>query len=181
MTVIPKVNVTLAIVQARCSSSRLPKKVLYPILGKPMIIHELQRLKNSKLIDHIVLATSEDSSDDPLVEIVTPITDVYRGSLDNVLERYYRCAKLYQPVNVVRITGDCPVIDWRIVDEVIRKHWKESNDYTSLTERFPDGLDIEIFTFSALEQAWKNATLNSEREHVTLYIRKHPEDAEEIR
>lgn len=140
-----------------------------------MIIHELERLQRSQYIDHIVLATSTDSSDNPLVKITEPVTDVYRGSLDDVLDRYYRCALNYNPMHIVRITGDCPVIDWRLVDEVIKKHLNEVNDYTSLTEYFPDGLDTEIFSFSTLERAWKEADLRSEREHVTLYIRKHPE------
>lgn len=171
----PGVHNVLAIVQARLSSSRLPGKVLLPILGKPMILHELERLQRSKYIDGIVLATSDDASDDALAEMVSPVVDVYRGNLDDVLDRYYQCAKQYQTEHVVRITGDCPVIDWRIVDEVIRQHLEEGNDYTSLTERFPDGLDTEVFCYSALERAWHEAELPSEREHVTQYIRKHSE------
>ena len=165
----------LAIVQARCSSSRLPQKVLHPILGKPMIVHELERLKRSRCIDTIVLATSTDASDDALAECVTDVVDVYRGSLDDVLDRYYQCAKRYQSEHIVRITGDCPVIDWYIVDGTIQQHLSEGNDYTSLTEHFPDGLDTEVFRFSALERAWKETQLPSEREHVTVYLRNHPE------
>ena len=166
----------LTVVQARSSSSRLPGKVLKPILGKPMIVLELERLKRSKRIDKIVLATSQDESDDELARIVTEGgVEVYHGSLDDVLDRYYQCAKQYQPEHVVRITGDCPVIDWRIVDAVIEKHLAEDNDYTSTTERFPDGLDTEVFRFSALEEAWREARLPSEREHVTPYIRNHTE------
>ncbi len=164
----------LAIVQARSSSSRLPGKVLKPILGKPMIIHELERLQRSKRIDKIVLATSQDESDNGLAKIVVDNgLEAYRGSLDDVLDRYYQCAKQYQPEHVVRITGDCPVIDWRVVDKVIAKHLAEGNDYTSTSEEYPDGLDVEIVRFSALEQAWKDARMSSEREHVTLYIRNH--------
>lgn len=140
-----------------------------------MIVHELERLQRSQCIDKIVLATSTDSTDDLLAKIVETVTDVYRGSLDDVLDRYYQCAKLYNPNHVVRITGDCPLIDWQIVDEVIKKHLKEGNDYTSLSERFPDGLDTEIFSFQSLEKAYKEATLHSEREHVTQYLRKNPE------
>ena len=175
MNIIKKFSKVLAIVQARCSSSRLPGKVLAPILEKPMIIHELERLQRSQYIDKVILATSTDSSDDSLVKIAEKVVNVYRGSLDDVLDRYYQCAKLYNPEHVVRITGDCPVIDWRLVDEVITKHLNEGNDYTSLTEHFPDGLDTEIFRFSVLERAWREAEFRSEREHVTLYIRKHPE------
>ncbi len=166
----------LAIVQARVSSSRLPGKVLKPIMGKPMIIHELERLQRSKRIDKIVLATSREESDDALADVVAKSgVDVYRGSLDDVLDRYYQCAKEYSPEHVVRITGDCPVIDWRVVDTVIDKHLAEGTDYTNETNRFPDGLDTEVFLFSALEIAWKQANLMSEREHVTLYIKNHPE------
>ena len=175
MSTILKSSKILAIVQARLSSSRLPGKVLLPILGKPMIIHELERLKRSQCIEHIVLATSDDSSDDALEETAGSIADVYRGNLNDVLDRYYQCAKIYQPDHIVRITGDCPVIDWRIVDEVIQQHIVGGNDYTSLTERFPDGLDTEVFRFSVLERAWLEARLPSEREHVTQYIRKHPD------
>lgn len=164
----------LCIVQARVSSSRLPGKVLKPILGKPMILHELERLRRSKRIDKIVLATSQDKSDDALAGlVVNSVIEVYRGSLEDVLDRYYQCARQYQPEHVVRITGDCPVIDWRIVDEVIEKHLQEGNDYTVTTERFPDGLDTEVFRFADLERAWKEAHLPSEREHVTQYFRKH--------
>ncbi len=166
----------LCIVQARSSSTRLPGKVLKPILGKPMILHELERLRRSKRIAKIVLATSQEQSDDALADIVaTSGIDVYRGSLDDVLDRYYQCAKRYQPKHVVRITGDCPVIDWRVVDKVIEKHIKEENEYTNTTERFPDGMDTEVVCFSALNRAWKEARLPSEREHVTPYIRNHAE------
>ena len=164
----------LAIVQARCSSSRLPGKVIKEIAGKPMIIHELERLSRSKRIDKIMLATSTETSDDPLAKVVTDAGfGVYRGNLDDVLDRYYQCAKEYLPEHVVRITGDCPVIDWRLVDSVIKIHIEHDNDYTSLSEYYPDGLDTEVMKFSALEEAWKKANLLSEREHVTLYLRNH--------
>ncbi len=169
-------KLVLCIVQARSSSSRLPGKVLKPILGKPMILHELERLQRSNRIDKIVLATSQDESDNILATVVSKSGfDVYRGSLDDVLDRYYQCAKAYRPKHMVRITGDCPVIDWRVVDKVIEKHLEKGNDYTNETGRFPDGLDTEVFLFSALEIAWKQANLMSEREHVTLYIKNHPE------
>ncbi len=166
----------LCIIQARCSSSRLPGKVLKPIMGKPMILYELERLKRSKCIDIIVLATSQDESDNELARIVAQNgVEVFRGNLDDVLDRYYQCAKRYQPEHVVRITGDCPVIDWRVVDGVIEKHLEEENDDTVTTERFPDGLDTEVIRFSTLERAWKEARLPSEREHVTPFIKKHAE------
>ena len=168
-----------AIVQARTSSSRLPGKVLKEILGKPMILLELERLRRCKLIDDIMLATSTDESDALLARTVRNAGyPVYQGDLDDVLDRYYQCARLSNPAHVVRITGDCPLIDSQVVDTVIGKHLREDNDYTSnvLGEAtFPDGLDTEVMKFSVLERAWKDARLISEREHVTQYIIKHPE------
>ena len=170
----------LAIVQARYSSSRLPGKVIKEILGKPMIIHELERLSKSREINHIVLATSTDQSDDVLAEVVTAAGfDIFRGSLDDVLDRYYQCAKKYQPDHVVRITGDCPVIDWQIVDSVIQSHIEHGNDYSSTNSDYPDGLDTEVMSYSALAEAWQKAKMLSEREHVTLYLRNHRRDYKE--
>ena len=166
----------LAILQARTSSSRLPRKVLCPLLGSAMILRQLERLNRSKEISKIVLATSIDESDDMLAATVeTAGYAVYRGSLDDVLRRYYACAVEYAADHIVRVTGDCPLIDWRIVDDVIARHLAENNDYTHTTERFPDGLDTEVMTFTALEHAHREAQLSSEREHVTLYFRNHPE------
>ena len=141
-----------------------------------MVLHELDRLAHSRRIDQIVLATSTDASDDLLyAAIVQAGVNVYRGSLDDVLERYYTCAAQYGADHIVRVTGDCPLIDWRIVDDVIVRHLAEQNDYTYTTERFPDGLDTEVMTFAALTQAYQEARMPSEREHVTLYFRNHPE------
>lgn len=172
-------NKVIAIVQARTSSSRLPGKVLKKILGKPMILLELERLQRCRMINKIILATSTDTSDDVLEETVKNAGfSTYQGNLNDVLDRYYKCANQYSPVHVVRITGDCPVIDPRIVDSIIIKHLQENNDYTSNVlepATFPDGLDTEVIKFSALEYAWKKAALPSEREHVTQYIIKHPE------
>lgn len=173
-----KAKVT-AIVQARTSSSRLPGKVLKEILGKPMILLELERIRQCRYIDEIVLATSLDESDALLAKTVKNAGyPVYLGNLNDVLDRYYQCAKLYSSEHVVRITGDCPVIDPQIVDSVIVKHLQEENDYTSNTlgkTTFPDGLDTEVIRYDALEKAWQEAKLLSEREHVTQYIIKHPE------
>lgn len=167
----------LAVMQARCSSNRLPGKVLKPILGSPMILYEMERLAKSR-VDKAVLATSIETSDDKLASVVSEAGwDVYRGNLDDVLDRYYQCAKVYRPDHVLRVTGDCPFLDWQIIDKVIDRHLAEGNDYTSntLEYKYPDGLDAEIMTFSALDQAWHEARLASEREHVTLYLKNHPE------
>ena len=168
----------LAIVQARSSSSRLPGKVLNPILGKAMILHEIARLRKSQFIDQTILATSQDESDDQLAKLCQQNgVRVFRGSLDDVLDRYYQCASTLRPEYVVRITGDCPLLDWHIVDKVVQKHMEEKNDYTSNTLQvtYPDGLDVEVMRYKALEKAWREAMLPSEREHVTQYLIKHPE------
>lgn len=168
----------LAIIQARTSSSRFPCKVLKNILEIPMIIHQIERIKNSTTIDAIVLATSEDDSDNELEIICRQHgVAVFRGSLLDVLDRFYCCAQLYHADHVLRLTGDCPIIDWEIIDLLIAKHLMENNDYTSntLEPTYPDGLDVEIMKMSVLETAWRNAVLPSEREHVTPYIYKNPQ------
>lgn len=166
---------TLAIVQARLGSTRFPNKVLRPILGRPMIELLLQRLAQSKRIDQILLATSDDPRNDPLAAQVDRLGyPVYRGSEDDVLDRYYQAAKPYQPEAVVRITGDCPLIDPQLVDAVIAAFQTSGADYLSNTSppTYPDGLDTEVFTFAALESARREATQAYQREHVTPYIRE---------
>jgi spore coat polysaccharide biosynthesis protein SpsF (cytidylyltransferase family)/UTP-glucose-1-phosphate uridylyltransferase len=166
----------LAIVQARMSSSRLPGKVLKPILGKPILAYEIERIKKSKRIDKIVLATSVNKDDDPLEELAKSLKiGCFRGDLENVLKRYYDCATLYKANIIVRLTGDCPVIDPEIIDQVIELHLKTNSDYTSNTlyRTFPDGLDVEVFNYKTLERIYKNAKTPEELEHVTKYIHNH--------
>ena len=166
----------LAILQARVSSTRLPGKVLKPILGKPMIHHQIDRTLRSKKIDKLVLATSTDPSDDELERFCQEIDLLcYRGDLNDVLDRYYQAALLFNPAHVVRLTGDCPLTDLEIIDQVIDFYLAGGYDYVSNTMEptFPDGLDVEIFSFSALKTAWTSAKLPSDREHVTPYIRNH--------
>ncbi len=168
----------LAILQARVSSARLPGKVLKPILGKPMLQHQIERTLRSKKIDKLILATSEDPSDDELEKLCQKINlPCYRGALNDVLDRYYQAALLYNPKHIVRLTGDCPLIDPFIMDQVFEFYLAGGYDYAtnSLDLTFPDGLDVEIFSFSSLKKAWINASLPSEREHVTQYICNHPE------
>jgi spore coat polysaccharide biosynthesis protein SpsF (cytidylyltransferase family) len=168
----------LGILQARTSSSRLPGKVLLPILGQPMLALQLARLARCREIDRLIVATSTDRSDDALTELCQRL-DVacYRGSLDDVLDRFFQAAKPYQPQHVVRLTGDCPLTDPALIDELILFHIAQDNDYTSNCHEpsLPDGLDAEVMRMSALETAWREAHLPSEREHVTPYLRKHPD------
>lgn len=166
----------VAILQARCSSTRLPNKVLKEIQGKAMLHQQIDRLNRSKCINELIVATSVDASDNKLVELCKKINiNVYRGSLNNVLERFYIAAKINSADIVVRLTGDCPLASPEIIDAVIRQHILDKNDYTSNIEpeTFPDGLDVEVFNFPVLKKAWQNATTKSDLEHVTPYIRNN--------
>ncbi len=166
----------LLIIQARLSSTRLPGKVLKSLLDKPMLQRQIERIHFAKNFDKIVVATSNDPSDDPIEQFCKKIAVYcYRGSLDDVLDRFYQCALRHQAKHIVRITADCPLIDPEIIDQVIQEHLLQHNDYTSNVgiETYPDGLDVEILTFSALEKCWTEAKKPSEREHLTSYIRSN--------
>ncbi len=168
----------LAVLQARMASSRLPGKVLRSIMGRPMLARQLDRVHRSRLIERLVVAISDDPSDDPLAEfLVSEGIGLYRGSLDDVLDRVYRAAAAHDPGNVVRLTGDCPLADPDLIDRVIEEHLAGGFDYSSncLEPTWPDGLDTEVMRFDTLDQAWKKATLASEREHVTPFIHNRPE------
>lgn len=168
----------VAIIQARLDSTRFPKKVLVEILGKPMILHVIERAKQSNLIDQLVIATSIRAIDDPILDVVSKHRiSIFRGSPEDVLDRYYKAAKKYHADIIVRITGDCPLIDPMVIDKVIQCFLDGKYDYVSntLEQTYPDGLDVEVFSYKTLEKAWKEAELTSEREHVTPYIGKHPE------
>ena len=164
----------LAIVQARMSSKRLPGKVLYPLAGRPVIEHIVNRLRKSIYIDKIVIATSNDNSDNQIEDWCNiNCVEIYRGSLDDVLDRFYQAANQYKARNVLRITADCPVIDFKIIDEVIENYFASDFDYYGLQGEFPDGLDCTIISYNSLKTAWENAKLPSEREHVGPYIEKN--------
>lgn len=168
----------LAILQARVSSSRLPGKVLLPILGRPMLELQMERLLRCQKIDHLIVATSDHSSDDPLEELCTNLDlPVYRGSLNDVLARFAGAAKQYGPDVVVRLTGDCPLTDPMLIDEIIGQFLPGEFDYLSncAPATYPDGLDVEIFNYRALLEAYAEAVLPSHREHVTPFIRKQPQ------
>jgi spore coat polysaccharide biosynthesis protein SpsF len=162
---------TIAIIQARMSSSRLPGKVLLPLADIPVLSHIIIRLQNCKTIKKVLVATSADSSDDSISEHCAIMgIECYRGSLLDVLDRYYQCAKQFNATSVVRITADCPTIDSVIVDAVVTGFLAGNYDYYSHGGEFPDGLDCEVISFPALEKAWRYAILPSEREHVCPYI-----------
>ena len=157
-------------------STRLPGKVMKEILGEPLIGILLKRLKKAKEIDKIILATSTNHENDLLSYFVKKIgIEVFRGSEEDVLSRYYYAVKPYAPKAVVRITADCPLIDPRICDEVVETYKSNHCDYVHTGPTFCEGLDCEIFSFRALETAFNRACLKSEREHMPLYFHNHPE------
>jgi glutamate-1-semialdehyde 2,1-aminomutase len=164
----------VAIVQARMGSTRLPNKVMKPIGGVPMIELLISRLSKAKEVDQIIVATSIDERNKPLVEHVQKLGYVCeQGSENDVLDRYVQAAKKQQADVVVRITGDCPLVDSVLVDEVIGRYKDAGVDYFSnvIPPTYPDGLDIEVFSFKALEQAWQETKKPYDREHVTPYLR----------
>jgi spore coat polysaccharide biosynthesis protein SpsF (cytidylyltransferase family) len=163
------------IVQARMGSSRLPGKVLMKLNENCSTLDFiLNQLSFSTLIDKTIIATTN-LEEDLVIEQFAKNSKIeyFRGDSDDVLDRYYNCAKRFQLDTILRITSDCPLIDPKIIDQVIRKYQSGKYDYVTntLTRTYPIGTDVEIFSFTTLEKAWKNATLPSEREHVTPFIR----------
>jgi len=163
----------VAVIQARMGSSRLPGKTMADIEGQPMLWHVVQRVKRASLVNQIVVATSKQSGDDPIAEFCRKEgIQCFRGSEDDVLDRYYHAARAQNADVVVRVTGDCPLIDPVVVDRVVESFIAGDYDYVSntLVRTYPDGLDTEVFSFAALEEAWRQATRPSDREHVTPYL-----------
>jgi spore coat polysaccharide biosynthesis protein SpsF (cytidylyltransferase family) len=169
---------TIALVQARTSSRRLPKKVLLDTLGKPLIIHQLQRIKLSNKITKLIVVTSNNSSDDELSDIAQKFGFiVYRGELENVLKRFYDCLRYLNADDndtIVRLTGDCPLSDAKIIDEAITLFEASDCQYLSNCHNliYPDGFDVEVFSYEALIKTYKQATNKSDLEHVTPYMRQ---------
>jgi spore coat polysaccharide biosynthesis protein SpsF len=172
------VPMIVAVLQARMSSSRLAGKVMRPILGVPMLARQLERVKRAHNIDCLMVATSSETPDSEIAALCEATSTLcYRGSFDDVLDRCYRAVKPFQPDYVVRLTGDCPLADWSVIDRAISFCCEGGFDYASNTLRpsWPDGLDVEVARFSAFEQAWHEAVLPSEREHVTPFLYRRPE------
>lgn len=173
-------SATKIIVQARMTSARLPGKVLKKVLGKPLLTYQIERMQRVKFADELIIATTTNKEDDVIVELCEQLAiPFYRGSENDVLRRYYEAAAHFEAQTIVRLTSDCPLIDPDVVDEIIMEFQSKQKhcDYVSNTiERtFPRGLDTEVFSFPALEQAYLKATQPFEREHVTPYIYLHPE------
>ena len=168
----------LGIIQARTASTRLPGKVLLPILGMPMLARQVERLERADSLDRLLIATTVDRSDDEIAALAGDLgVDVFRGPVEDVLDRFYRAAAPLQPSHVVRLTADCPLADWELIDRTVAKVLADELDYvsTALRPTWPDGLDVEVMTFTALEAAWREARSPVEREHVTPFIIDRPE------
>ena len=170
-------NRVVAIIQARMSSSRLPGKVLLDIAGQPMLVRVVERTSRAASVDQVLVATTTDASDDPVAARCDSMGILYtRGSLHDVLDRYHQAAKETQADVVVRITGDCPVIDPDLIDDCVNTLLDGSYDFTCnrlpppFTRTYPIGLDTEVCTFTALEEAWNEATETFQREHVMPYL-----------
>lgn len=170
-------NNIIAIVQARMGSTRLPGKVLIDINGKSVLNHVIDRLRQSKYINNIIIATTDLSKDDLIEEESKKINcKCYRGSEENVLSRYYEVATLYNGDIIIRITSDCPLIDPKVIDEMIEFYM--SNNYEIISNSpyeiekrtYPRGLDVEIFSYKLLKYSKEHAIKNYELEHVTPYM-----------
>lgn len=163
----------LAITQARVGSTRLSKKVLKKIGGKTLLEIHLLRILKSKKISKLKVATTIEKDASEIVEIANKLkVKSFRGPVDDVLKRFYLAALPEKPDYIVRLTSDCPLIDPKEIDRVISKCVEGKYDYVSnaLEPTFPDGMDVEVFKFSALKKAYQESTLKSDREHVTPYI-----------
>jgi len=167
----------MAFVQARTSSTRFPGKVLKSILGKAMLALEIERARACQTIDRVVIVTSVLPEDQQIVELGKRIgVDVFCGSLENVLDRFYQAALKFKPDHIVRLTGDCPLIDAHVVDDMVRLYLEKNCDYGTncMPPTYPDGLDAEIFSFKVLQDAWEEASLPSHLEHISLFFEEQP-------
>ena len=168
----------LASVQARMGSTRLPGKVLKPIVGKPMLWHIVNRVKRAELIDKIVIVTSTKKRDSSILKFAEQYgVASYAGSEEDLVDRHFQTAKKFKANAIVRITADCPLIDPQVIDRVIRHFLDGDFDYVSnvVKRTYPTGLDTEIISYSALEKAWKETKTPLQRWRFTIYLRNHPE------
>ena len=165
-----------AIIQARMASTRLPGKVMFPVKERPMIHYLIAQLQHVRKLDKIVLATTTNKEDDPLVDFaIEQGINYFRGSEHDVLDRNYQTAKSYSIQHILRITGDCPLVDPEVCELVIHTYSQNKADYVYLGPSFAEGVDCEIISYKSLKKAHQNARLKSEREHVTLYFFNHPD------
>jgi len=169
----------LAVLQARMSSSRLPGKVLRPIMGRSMLGRQIDRVRQARRIDRLVVATSTDASDDVVAAFcAAEDVDCHRGSLLDLISRFRGAIRAFGPADhIVRLTGDCPLADWTVIDACVELHLSEGAEYTgnSIQRTYPDGLDVEILTMAAFDRLDQETADDEAREHVTTVIYRHPE------
>jgi len=172
---------TVAIIQGRMASSRLPGKILLDIAGKPMLAHVVERARRAKTVDQVVVATTTQPEDDAVEEYCRlNAIAVSRGSLQDVLDRFYQAALVFHADTVVRLTADCPLLDAQVLDHTVEEFLRTGVDFgcnrlpPPLKRTYPIGLDVEVCTFQALERAWKEAKEPHEREHVMPYLYDTP-------
>jgi spore coat polysaccharide biosynthesis protein SpsF len=171
----------IGIIQARMASSRFPGKVLQDIAGKPMLYHVVERARRARTLDEVIVATTTEPDDKAIetycFEMGCP---VYRGSMHDVLDRFYQAAKMHRAEGVVRFTADCPLLDPGVVDHTVKEFLRSGVDFAAnrlpppFKRTYPIGLDTEVCTFSGLERAWKEAVEKHEREHVMPYFYDTP-------
>lgn len=169
----------VGIIQARMKATRLPGKMMADIAGKPLLWHVISRVKTAKLVDELIIATTTDREDDVLEKWAKDNNlRCYRGSVGDVLDRFYQAAKKYNADIIVRITPDDPFEDPEVIDKVIKYFLnnRDKLDYVSnfIKPTYPEGLHAEVFSFGALKRAWREAKTKTDREHVTTYIWNHP-------
>lgn len=170
----------VTIVQTRCGSSRLPGKVLMPLVGKPLFVRQVERVKAAQLSGTVVVATTTEAVDDPIAEICAKEgLECFRGHPHDLLDRHYQTALQYNGKIVLKIPSDCPLIDPRIIDRVIGYYISNPGKFDFVSNlhpaTYPDGNDVEIMGMAVLEDAWKHATKNFEREHTTPYFWENPD------
>lgn len=166
----------VVMIQARCGSTRLPNKVLKPLCGKPALQRMIERVQRSSLVDEVMVITSINKENLPILALCADLgVRCGVGAEDDVLDRYYQTAKLLKPEYVIRLTADCPCFDAELLDLALSQMEPDADYMGMITESFADGLDLEIMKYAALEKSWKEAVHSFEREHVTQYIKRHPE------
>ena len=169
---------TVAIIEARMTSTRLPGKIMLPVLGKPMLELLIERLKRATMLDQIVVATTNNLTDDVVEKLTNNLgIGCFRGSEDDVLSRVLGASHVFNADSIVEITGDCPLIDPFVVDRVIRKYNEKKFDYVSnnMKRTYPRGLDTQVFSTKVLEEVASRTQDPIDHEHVSLYIYEHPE------
>lgn len=170
----------VTVVQARCGSTRLPNKILLPILGEPLLLRMLERVSAAALVNHIVVATTDDPADDKIEALCHEWGyPVYRGSSSDLLDRHYQVGRKFDADVVVKIPSDCPLIDPKVIDRIYKFfiHHYPKYDYVSNLHpaTYPDGNDVELMTMRSLTTAWEEAVRPLEREHTTPYIWENPD------